>query len=77
MRCLEGGGPIHETAKIGADNPDNYYQHASLSGQYDYVIRGHRGTHRYELADFGLDPIELVARFKSYRERFDVPRESE
>ena len=49
--------PIHETAKIGADNPDNYYQHASLSGQYDYVIRGHRGTHRYD----------LDARFKSYR----------
>jgi hypothetical protein len=33
------------------------------------------GTHRYELADFGLDADELDARFKQYRERFDVPRE--
>ena len=39
--------PVHETAKIGADNPDNYYQHASLSGEHDYVIRGQRGTIHY------------------------------
>lgn len=30
------------------------------------------GTHRYALADFGLDPEELAARFKPYRERFGV-----
>jgi len=30
------------------------------------------GTHRYGLADFGLDPEELAARFKPYRERFGV-----
>jgi len=30
------------------------------------------GTHRYGLADFGLDPEDLAARFKPYRERFGV-----
>lgn len=30
------------------------------------------GTHRYGLADFGLDADELGARFKRYRERFGV-----
>ncbi len=39
--------PVHETAKIGADNPDNYYQHASISGQYEYRITGKRGTIHY------------------------------
>ncbi|MCB9726460.1 MAG: sulfotransferase [Spirochaetaceae bacterium] len=33
------------------------------------------GTHRYGLADFGLDPEELDARFKRYREHFGVARE--
>lgn len=39
--------PSHETAKIGADNPDNYYQRAEVSGLYDYRIRGTRGTVNY------------------------------
>ena len=39
--------PVHETAKIGADNPDNYYQHASISGAHEYRIRGTRGTIHY------------------------------
>jgi hypothetical protein len=39
--------PSHETAKIGADNPDNYYQRAELDGQYDYKISGHRGSVAY------------------------------
>jgi hypothetical protein len=39
--------PIHETAKIGADNPDNYYQHATISGRYEYRITGTRGTIHY------------------------------
>jgi len=30
------------------------------------------GTHRYGLADFGLDADELRARFRAYRERFGV-----
>jgi hypothetical protein len=39
--------PVHETAKIGADNPDNYYQRAAISGRYEYRIRGKRGTVHY------------------------------
>ncbi len=34
----------HETAKIGADNPDNIYMNASVSGARAYRIRGMRGT---------------------------------
>ncbi len=36
--------PIHETAKMGADNPDNYYQHATIRGDCEYRITGTRGT---------------------------------
>ena len=39
--------PSHETVKIGADNPDNYYESAAISGAYDYRIRGSRGTVHY------------------------------
>ncbi|VVE70011.1 hypothetical protein PCA31118_03396 [Pandoraea captiosa] len=35
--------PSHETAKIGADNPDNYYQVALISGEYEYRVSGNRG----------------------------------
>ena len=38
---------VHETIKMGADNPDNYYQNASISGNYEYLIKGNRGTVRY------------------------------
>ncbi|WP_257549350.1 DUF1214 domain-containing protein [Sphingopyxis sp. DBS4] len=34
----------HETAKIGADNPDNIYMNAAVSGARSYRIRGTRGT---------------------------------
>ncbi len=39
--------PAHETVKIGADNPDNYYQSAAISGEYEYRIWGTRGTIHY------------------------------
>jgi hypothetical protein len=39
--------PVHETVKIGADNPDNYYQNAQVSGAYDYKIVGHRNSIHY------------------------------
>ena len=39
--------PVHETAKIGADNPDNYYQHATISGAHEYKISGTRNTIAY------------------------------
>jgi hypothetical protein len=39
--------PSHETVKIGADNPDNHYQSAAVSGAYAYRIRGRRNTVHY------------------------------
>jgi hypothetical protein len=37
---------VHETVKIGADNPDNAYYNAAVSGEYSYRIWGRRGTVR-------------------------------
>jgi hypothetical protein len=37
----------HETIKMGADNPDNYYQNAPINGKYEYRLSGHRGTVHY------------------------------
>ncbi len=37
----------HETAKIGCDNPDSYYQNAAISGEYEYRIHGTRGSVSY------------------------------
>ncbi|GAB3629954.1 hypothetical protein PTE30175_04903 [Pandoraea terrae] len=39
--------PSHETAKIGADNPDNLYQYARLNGRNAYRITGQRGSVAY------------------------------
>ena len=36
--------PSHETAKIGADNPDMGYMAARISGRYRYRVWGTRGT---------------------------------
>lgn len=33
----------HATAKIGADNPDNFYQNATISGEHEYRVFGTRG----------------------------------
>jgi hypothetical protein len=35
---------VHETVKMGADNPDNCYLNATISGRYDYRLNGTRGT---------------------------------
>ncbi|GAB2467264.1 hypothetical protein GCM10027082_18600 [Comamonas humi] len=37
----------HETAKIGADNPDNIYEYARLNGALQYRIFGNRGSVSY------------------------------
>jgi len=37
----------HETVKLGADNPDNHYFNAQISGKYSYRIRGKRNTVHY------------------------------
>jgi len=55
--------PVHETAKIGADNPDNYYQAATISGVYEYRIRGQRGTIHY--LDFGTQSDGVAGTGKS------------
>jgi hypothetical protein len=39
--------PAHETVKMGADNPDNYYQKATISGLHEYRLWGTRGTVHY------------------------------
>ena len=39
--------PAHETVKIGADNPDNYYQSAAIDGAHEYRLSGTRGTVHY------------------------------
>ena len=36
--------PCDEMVKYGGDDPDKYLQKCALSGEYDYRIRGHRGT---------------------------------
>lgn len=42
---------VHETVKMGADNPDNHYLTAAVSGLHEYLLRGTRGTvHWLELA---------------------------
>ena len=38
---------VHETVKLGADNPDNYYVNAQISGEFDYRITGRRNTIHY------------------------------
>ncbi len=37
----------HETVKLGADNPDNYYFNAQINGRYTYRLRGMRNTVHY------------------------------
>lgn len=38
---------VHETVKMGADNPDNIYLNTQISGQYEYRITGKRNTIDY------------------------------
>ena len=38
---------VNETTKLGADNPDNFYQTAALNGNYEYKISGRRNTIAY------------------------------
>jgi hypothetical protein len=35
---------VHETVKLGADNPDNIYLNATVSGSHEYRLRGSRGS---------------------------------
>lgn len=38
---------VHETVKMGADNPDNHYLTARICGEFDYRISGTRNTVKY------------------------------
>ena len=38
---------VHETVKMGADNPDNYYFNAQISSDYEYRVAGMRNTVHY------------------------------
>lgn len=38
---------VHETVKMGADNPDNHYLNAQISGVYEYKLVGNRNTVHY------------------------------
>lgn len=38
---------VNETVKLGSDNPDNYYQTATISGVYEYRVYGYRNTVAY------------------------------
>ena len=38
---------VHETVKMGADNPDNHYFNAQISGEYEYIITGKRNSVHY------------------------------
>ncbi|HYB98664.1 MAG TPA: DUF1214 domain-containing protein [Candidatus Limnocylindrales bacterium] len=38
---------VHETIKMGADNPDNWYENAPVHGDYEYRLYGSRGTVPY------------------------------
>lgn len=38
---------VHETVKMGADNPDNHYMTARINGAWNYRIRGKRNTVKY------------------------------
>lgn len=51
---------VHETVKLGADNPDNFYVSARVSGKCRYRVWGKRGTAFYlgfasQLADYSKD----------------------
>lgn len=38
---------VHETVKLGADNPDNYYFNTQISGENEYLISGKRNSIHY------------------------------
>src|SRR5512140_3361972 len=55
---------VHETVKLGADNPDNFYVSARISGEHRYRIWGKRGTVFYlgfatQLADYTKDEPQV------------------
>ena len=46
---------------------------AELGAYLDVNRQGKFGSHRYDLADFGLDPGQIRERFAAYTARYDIP----
>jgi hypothetical protein len=55
---------VHETVKMGADNPDNHYHNAEIDGAATYRITGARGTVQY---------LEFAVQKGSYGEARGMP----
>jgi hypothetical protein len=55
---------VHETSKLGNDNPDSYYLNAEIDGARSYVLRGTRGSVRF---------LELATQIGSYGEGGGMP----
>lgn len=55
---------VHETAKMGADNPDNFYQNAAITGAERYRVHGTRGTVQW---------LELATQVGHYGEGGGMP----
>lgn len=56
---------VHETIKLGADNPDNFYFNSRISGEYEYRLYGNRGSAHYlafatQMADYMKDGPQVT-----------------
>ena len=49
---------------------------AGMQSWLDSNNQHKHGTHKYSLADFGLDKQEVEKRLSFYRERFSIPFET-
>ena len=49
---------------------------AAMSSYLTAHPKGHRGEHRYDLAEFGVERAEIVERFRGYADRYGVGQES-
>ena len=50
--------------------------HGAIAAYVNAHPKGKFGTHRYDLAEYGLDAGELAERFAGYVDRYDVAVES-
>ncbi len=64
--------PLGTVARIqsAAGLPRSQAAHQAMANAMAAMPKDRHGTHRYELADFGLSPGGVEARFASYRARF-------
>ncbi len=55
---------VHETAKMGADNPDNFYLNAAIDGRETYRLHGKRGSVQW---------LEFATQMGSYGQSRGMP----